>query len=117
MRISDWSSDVCSSDLLRVAALLGQQPQAAVVWHPAEVIEGPVDPARIAEPVSGAQRFVGRIEADDPTVLVVDRTQRDRGAIAKIGREHVCTPVTNAHLVCRLLLEKKNKHKRQHQKY
>src|SRR3546814_7702698 len=28
----------------------------------------------------------------------------------KIGRAHVCTPVTNAHLVCRLLLEKKKKH-------
>src|SRR3546814_3826668 len=26
----------------------------------------------------------------------------------KIGRAHVCTPVTNAHLVCRLLLENKN---------
>src|SRR3546814_5809226 len=26
----------------------------------------------------------------------------------EIGRAHVCTPVTNAHLVCRLLLEKKN---------
>src|SRR3546814_1846991 len=26
---------------------------------------------------------------------------------AKIGRAHVWTPVTNAHLVCRLLLEKK----------
>src|SRR3546814_9531900 len=25
----------------------------------------------------------------------------------EIGRAHVCTPVTNAHLVCRLLLEKK----------
>src|SRR3546814_8651781 len=25
----------------------------------------------------------------------------------KIGRANVCTPVTNAHLVCRLLLEKK----------
>src|SRR3546814_9758032 len=25
----------------------------------------------------------------------------------KIGRAHVCTPVTNAHLVCRLLIEKK----------
>src|SRR3546814_7574950 len=25
----------------------------------------------------------------------------------KIGRAHVCTPVTNAHLVCSLLLEKK----------
>src|SRR3546814_8378450 len=27
--------------------------------------------------------------------------------IDQIGRAHVCTPVTNAHLVCRLLLEKK----------
>src|SRR3546814_2400889 len=26
----------------------------------------------------------------------------------QIGRAHVWTPVTNAHLVCRLLLEKKN---------
>src|SRR3546814_1619246 len=25
---------------------------------------------------------------------------------AEIGRAHVCTPVTNAHIVCRLLLEK-----------
>src|SRR3546814_1355830 len=28
--------------------------------------------------------------------------------IEEIGRAHVCTPVTNAHLVCPLLLEKKN---------
>src|SRR3546814_9056078 len=27
---------------------------------------------------------------------------------SQIGRAHVCTPVTNAHLVCRLLLEKQN---------
>src|SRR3546814_3773475 len=32
----------------------------------------------------------------------------------QIGRAHVWTPVTNAHLVCRLLLEKKNiRHKTQ----
>src|SRR3546814_8677147 len=31
------------------------------------------------------------------------------GAYGQIGRAHVCTPVTNAHLVCRLLLEKKKK--------
>src|SRR3546814_8194041 len=31
------------------------------------------------------------------------------GKIAQIGRAHVCTPVTNAHLVCRLLLEKKKR--------
>src|SRR3546814_972224 len=30
-----------------------------------------------------------------------------RRRATKIGRAHVCTPVTNAHLVCRLLLEKK----------
>src|SRR3546814_8246531 len=28
------------------------------------------------------------------------------GTGVEIGRAHVCTPVTNAHLVCRLLLEK-----------
>src|SRR3546814_10759591 len=28
--------------------------------------------------------------------------------VAEIGRAHVCTPVTNAHLVCRLLVEKTN---------
>src|SRR3546814_1518220 len=27
----------------------------------------------------------------------------------QIGRAHVCTPVTNAHIVCRLLLENNNK--------
>src|SRR3546814_10782003 len=32
----------------------------------------------------------------------------------EIGRAHVWTPVTNAHLVCRLLLEKKKKHKNTH---
>src|SRR3546814_4320947 len=31
------------------------------------------------------------------------------GRRREIGRAHVCTPVTNAHLVCRLLLEKKKK--------
>src|SRR3546814_9399665 len=29
--------------------------------------------------------------------------------LPEIGRAHVCTPVTNAHLVCPLLLETKNK--------
>src|SRR3546814_3729962 len=28
--------------------------------------------------------------------------------IGQIGRAHVLTPVTNSHLVCRLLIEKKN---------
>src|SRR3546814_6145301 len=28
--------------------------------------------------------------------------------LVETGRAHVCTPVTNSHIVCRLLLEKKN---------
>src|SRR3546814_6114076 len=42
------------------------------------------------------------------------RIQQDIGfPVIKIGRAHVCTPVTNAHLECRLLLEKKKLHQRQ----
>src|SRR3546814_6007466 len=36
-------------------------------------------------------------------VALRNRWRRQR----QIGRAHVCTPVTNAHLVCRLLLDKK----------
>src|SRR3546814_6329576 len=46
-----------------------------------------------------------------PTQLVAQelRDHHDtigRTSTTEIGRAHVCTPVTNAHLVCRLLLEK-----------
>src|SRR3546814_6701764 len=33
-----------------------------------------------------------------------------RGALMKIGKAHVCTPVTNAQLVCRLLPLTQHKH-------
>src|SRR3546814_3951082 len=36
------------------------------------------------------------VHFDNETILIVEQ----------IGRAHVCTPATNAHLVCRLLLEK-----------
>src|SRR3546814_5966225 len=36
--------------------------------------------------------------------------QFDPAITLEIGRAHVCTPVTNAHLVCRLLLENKKPH-------
>src|SRR3546814_1102223 len=32
--------------------------------------------------------------------------EREKNNVAQIGRAHVCTPVTNAQLVCRVLLEK-----------
>src|SRR3546814_2797351 len=45
-------------------------------------------------------RAVLQRAAPGVAALIGDRRQ-------EIGRAHVCTPVTNAHLVCRLLLEKK----------
>src|SRR3546814_6707768 len=41
------------------------------------------------------------------------RTDRAR-RLSQIGRAHVRTPVTNAHLVCRLLLETKNSNTQQY---
>src|SRR3546814_6452088 len=60
-----------------------------------------------------------RLTANDlqsRTELVFDRQRQQSPDLdmssflamgAEIGRAHVCTPVTNAQLVCRLLLEKK----------
>src|SRR3546814_3626732 len=46
----------------------------------------------------GKERDYLRLRLDDPGFA---------RPMTEIGRAHVCTPVTNAHLVCRLLLEKK----------
>src|SRR3546814_9365585 len=60
------------------------------------------------------QRPVLREQHREPAALLVRRAadeDRHRHQLHEIGRAHVCTPVTNAHIVCRLLLEKKNKYK------
>src|SRR3546814_8410303 len=44
-----------------------------------------------------------------PGVRPTSRVDPGEIRVPEIGRAHVCTPVTNAHHVCRLLLEKKNK--------
>src|SRR3546814_18268119 len=44
MRISDWSSDVCSSDLGRLRAVLGPG-----VWASYLAMESEISPARVAD--------------------------------------------------------------------
>src|SRR3546814_6256681 len=39
--------------------------------------------------------------------LLLSANTRSANLFSEIGRAHVCTPVTNAHLVCCLLIEKK----------
>src|SRR3546814_8359924 len=59
--------------------------------------------------------------ADHPFDIAAARTAIDDHApwsvaekrlLPEIGRAHVCTPVTNAHTVCRILPEKKKIHTR-----
>src|SRR3546814_9914877 len=84
MRISDWSSDVCSSDLAF----------SIQAW----------DPSGPPSPFGGG---LGVFVFDDGVEV---GSGFFTPAWGEIGRAHVLTPVTNAHIVCRLLLEKKNIH-------
>src|SRR3546814_8244506 len=107
MRISDWSSDVCSSDLARSAGCARRAPRS-----------GPAPGAPIISPSSRnplrEDRLQRKAQAAPREARAHERADAARGgdAVARrdeIGRAHVLTPVTNAHLVCRLLLEKKKK--------
>src|SRR3546814_15996579 len=49
----------------------------------------PLDPCSVFDQVARAMNGPGKLRC------------------IEIGRAHVCTPVTNAHIVCRLLLEQK----------
>src|SRR3546814_2916814 len=51
--------------------------------------------------LKGAERFI------TPELKEFEDKALSAKSRAQIGRAHVLTPVTNAHLVCRLLLEKK----------
>src|SRR3546814_6809369 len=93
MRISDWSSDVCSSDLS--------------LPRPPPPIPLPLSSPRVAK---AAGWSFARSAKDTPPMEVAGLYVESRGFRPRheIGRAHVCTPVTNAQLVCRLLLDKTN---------
>src|SRR3546814_3305513 len=105
LRISDSSSDVCSSDLTTfydpcigagIAALIRDNTALIYLESPGSLTFEMQDvPAIVA-----AAKAAGVPTAIDNTWATPLYFQ--------IGRAHVWTPVTNAHLVCRLLLEKKN---------
>src|SRR3546814_8020335 len=115
MRISDWSSDVCSSDLNFILASLDEPSDAlllddrafyacaagiSLTTHRHQTVAGVLSGNGLVQPkMSGKGVFA--VEAPVP-VEEIDTVELD----GEIGRAHVCTPVTNAHLVCRLLLEK-----------
>src|SRR3546814_9995618 len=126
MRISDWSSDVCSSDLIvytqpksvEAYRSTGHFPDGTVLVK--ELYEGASDDLTTGR-VSWSGKAAGWF------VMVKDDTNRfsgnplwgdgwgwsffEAGAPdepvtpdyqAEIGRAHVCNQVTNEHIVCRL---------------
>src|SRR3546814_5827328 len=107
MRISDCSSDVCSSDLAGAQDKLPAMPE---VETPIERKPGPrgISTSLDANGLGGhCVRFRPKSNPSSPPSR--HRVGHIRlPARPRIGRPHVCTPVTNAHLLSRLLLEKTN---------
>src|SRR3546814_9551813 len=137
MRISDWSSDVCSSDLtgddVRQQVAAPHQPRAPGL-HGSDHASSPAfrrtprPPAGLAlfspissTPATSIAAITLLSESMMPRTFQVLASMRwivgsdtpascarVRWSIPKIGRAHVCTPGTNAHLVCHLLLEQQH---------
>src|SRR3546814_8229338 len=146
MRISDWSSDVCSSDLGNARLTYSAPDPDLKLYDVAsvEVLEGPQGTLYGAGSLGGIIRIepmppdlyaggggawaAGQLtEHGDPggdagavlNVPIAEGTAAFRGLVYggidggyiddrrreandKIGRAHVLTPVTNAHICCRL---------------
>src|SRR3546814_6400927 len=137
MRISDWSSDVCSSDLTG-----GYRPHESPLSIPIPLIllsvgavaAGYTFQNYFIAPDAGETFWKGALYHSEhlmhamhevpvwvklgPTIVMLIGLyvawlayirKTDIPAHTAIGRAHVLTPVTNAQLVCRLLLENKNR--------
>src|SRR3546814_3335824 len=82
------------------------RPATRVVFAPAQ------ENLRLQGSANALKRsFFGRPLTAGDTVATAGQQRLPAGDMPpqlrqKIGRAHVCTPVTNAHLVCRLLLAK-----------
>src|SRR3546814_8208645 len=115
MRISDWSSDVCSSDLPCCARLPRNWHLYVNHWIGIFAMQPMSEStiAMISPPTTAARRatsakvalFIPSLHGGGAERVMVSLAN---GLAAKgldvdqIGRTHVCTPVTNAPLVCRL---------------
>src|SRR3546814_3729054 len=121
MRISDWSSDVCSSDLVEEAVIVadGRRFDAAEQHRRVNFdsrIAGSLLTDNALEPVVLDQVLrqhrgggVARTAATgEPGMFAAGQTLleiKQVGGGFEIGRANVCTPVTNAQPECRLMQE------------
>src|SRR5690625_6380854 len=93
----DWSSDVCSSDLFMEDELLEAKNAIAKLGGKFEI----------------KHSFQLPIEQSERTILVTKKVKKTPKARSE---EHTSELQSRGHLVCRLLLEKKNKQTNGHNK-
>src|SRR3546814_7735690 len=131
MRISDWSSDVCSSDLIEVTALGRDRNELdrgrfIFAWHSAS-IDDEYGRGLLAPDFDGlVETLWGQHVIQMREMLAIDAFDKSihvcllEGAFSvsafafwiwivafpEIGRAHVRTQVTNVHLVFHLLHDK-----------
>src|SRR3546814_6749974 len=83
MRISDWSSDVCSSDLVlteqrvRTRAVRGEEIEVAVIVE--------IDPARLARRAAGSDG--GEVLADEAAAALIAEQKVGFGCLGGAGIE------------------------------
>src|SRR3546814_10862195 len=118
MRISDWSSDVCSSDLRLHLSGADLRPgdRRHLVWGTARLDPGRGRCARASRDRAGAtRRPSGDRRGTRPQVIRLTRDIQGQSnmplgmptffsLVVWLGRAHVWTSVTYAHTVCRLLV-------------
>src|SRR3546814_3119292 len=122
MRISDWSSDVCSSDLhfsltpeWSDECYVNHSFAPSALWHLGFIFAlrdlAPGDEVTMdyRYVIGDGERmpFADSVTGREIVGLPWPDALRGSSSQLQIGRAHVCTPGTNAHLVCRLLPEKK----------
>src|SRR3546814_5247496 len=126
MRISDWSSDVCSSDLKigidvrdpsqAVGTLSGGERQcvaiARAVYFGAKILilDEPTSALGVSQ-ASMVLRYIAQARARGLGVIFITHNVHPAYPVGnkftQIGRAHVCTPVNHAPLIFRIMLEQK----------
>src|SRR3546814_1806905 len=121
MRISDWSSDVCSSDLLAIRVRTKLDTDANLVIRTfglsrTKLVASPsLLDARGRPSTPGELSHLPALSMREPEGTQTWELIDAGGTQVNVrSEEHTSTPVTNAHLVCRLMLEKKNPPRKNH---
>src|SRR3546814_1233684 len=118
--MSGWSSDAGSADLVPLVRYLStgkRHPSSFALANPfsayAETVRSIYTALRFSQ-IDRPPRILlvtSAISGEGKTAMALTLGRLIAMSGKKIGRAHVLTPVTNAQLVCRLLLEKKQNHK------